>query len=34
MKDVFMKLRDWVARTSFTFVLPDDYEVILGQEFS
>jgi hypothetical protein len=33
MKDVSMKHMDWVARTSFTFVPPDDYEVILGQEF-
>jgi hypothetical protein len=33
MKDVSMKHMDWVARTSFTFVTPDDYEVIFGQEF-
>ena len=33
MKDVSMKLMDWVARTRFTYVPPDDYEVILGQDF-
>jgi hypothetical protein len=33
MKDVSMKLGDWVGRTSFVVVPLDDYEVILGQEF-
>jgi hypothetical protein len=32
-KNVPMKLGEWTKRMSFTIVLLDDYEVILGQEF-
>jgi hypothetical protein len=33
-KDISLKLGDWCGKMSFTIVPMDDFEVVLGQEFT